>query len=182
MFIRLLNRAEEGFIALLLVAMTLMVCVEVFNRFVLGGGIIWAEELTLHMSAWMVLFGASWGVKQNAHIAVEAFVKALPRGGQRALGIIAALIALGYCGLLMVGAWEYLAKLIKIGIELEDIAFPKWIAHSVLFWGVGLLALRIGLLLRDIIRGTETGFHGIDEAEETLRELEAGEAAGEGRT
>lgn len=169
---------EETVIALLLVAMTLFVFVEVFNRFVLEGSIIWADELTLTMSAWLVLFGASWGVKQNAHIAVEAFVKALPRGPQRALGVLAAVLALVYCALLMVGAWEYLAKLAKIGIEMEDIAFPKWIAHSLLLWGMGLLALRVAMLLVNIVRGTETGFHGVDEAEETLRELRSQQEAG----
>ena len=174
MFVRILNRAEETFIALLLVAMTLLVFVEVFDRFVLGGGLIWAEELTLHMSAWMVLFGASWGVKQHAHIAVEAFVKILPRGGQRFLGVLAAVLALVYCALIMAGAWPYLAKLMKIGIEMEDLAFPKWIAHSVLFWGIGLLGLRVARVLWRTRRGTEIGFHGVDEAEEALRELRAG--------
>jgi C4-dicarboxylate transporter DctQ subunit len=58
MFVRLLNRAEEGIIALFLVAMVFLTFGEVIGRFVFNPGALWAEELTLHLSAWLVLFGA----------------------------------------------------------------------------------------------------------------------------
>jgi C4-dicarboxylate transporter DctQ subunit len=59
MLIRALNKAEEAIISLLLVAMTLLVFFEVILRFVFSTGFIWSQELTLHISAWFVLFGAS---------------------------------------------------------------------------------------------------------------------------
>ena len=66
MLSRLINSAEEVIIALLLVTMTLLVVFEVVLRFGFGTGVLWMEELTLHMSAWFVLFGASYGVKVGA--------------------------------------------------------------------------------------------------------------------
>ena len=171
MFSRILNRMEEGFIALLLVSMTLLVFVQVINRFVFNGSFLWADEVTLHISAWLVLFGASWGVKRGAHIGVDAFVKLMPSGVQRGMGLLAALLALAYCVIIMVGAWEFLGKLIKINIEMEDVPFPKWIAESVLFWGIGLLAFRVAELGWNILRGRAMGFQQASEADEVLREF-----------
>ncbi len=171
MISRVLNQIEEGVIALLLVGMTLLVFIEVFDRFVLGQGILWMEELTLHLSAWMVLFGTSWVLKQGGHIGVDAFVKLFPSGVQRVFGLIAVMGSLLYCGLIMYGGWIYLAKLLQIGIELEDIPIPKWTAHSILVLGMALLALRLVQLLWRIIKGEDTGFHHADEAEEALEEL-----------
>ncbi len=168
---RILNQIEEGVIALLLVGMTVLVFIEVFDRFVLGQGILWMEELTLHLSAWMVLFGTSWVLKQGAHIGVDAFVKLFSSGVQRVFGLIAVMGSLIYCGLIMYGGWIYLAKLLQIGIELEDIPIPKWVAHSILVLGMALLALRLLQLFWRIVKGEETGFRHADEAEEALEEL-----------
>ncbi len=179
-FIRILNSIEEGVIALLLVGMTLLVFIEVFDRFVLGQGILWMEELTLHLSAWMVLFGASWVLKQGAHIGVDAFVKLFSSPVQRVFGIIAVTGSVIYCALLIYGGWVYLRKLLQIGIELEDIPIPKWTAHSILVIGLVLLGLRLVQLLWAIIRGTEIGFRHADEAEEVLEEVGKESAGGDG--
>ena len=169
---RLIDRMEEGFIALLLVSMTLLVFAEVVMRFVFSTGVLWMEELTLHVSAWLVLFGASWGVKKGAHIGVDVVVKALPARVRRMVSGFAVLLCLLYCGLFLYGAWVYIAKLRKIGIEMEDIVFPKWIAHSILLIGFTLLAIRFVQLFARIVKGESDGFEVVDEATEALLALD----------
>ena len=87
------------------------------------------------MSGWMVLFGASYGLKVGSHIGMDAFVKIFPSIGRRILTAIAATGAIIYCGLILYGSWIYLAKMKMIGIDLEDIPVPAWIAHSLLLFG-----------------------------------------------
>jgi C4-dicarboxylate transporter DctQ subunit len=77
----------------------------------------------------------------------------------------------------MYGAWVYLHKLLKIGIELEDLPVPKWIAHSILLLGFGLLALRLLELGGRILKGTSSGFEHADEAKEALRDVEKEQVA-----
>jgi len=120
MFMRLINRIEEAIICILLITTTLLVFLDVVMRFGFNAGFMWTQELTLHMSAWMVLFGASYGLKVGSHIGMDAFVKIFPAIGQRILSSIAAILALLYCGLIFYGSWIYLAKMKMIGIELED--------------------------------------------------------------
>lgn len=168
MLVRILNKAEEGIISFLLVAMTLLVFIEVVLRFGFGTGFMWGQELTLHMSAWFVLFGASYGLKVGAHIGVDAFVKILPPLLHRGASVIAVLGSLLYCGLFFYGSWIYLEKMKLIGIELEDIQIPAWIAHSILVFGLGFLAFRLLQLLWAILKGEADGFRHIDEAEESM--------------
>lgn len=106
---RLVNEAEETFIAILLGFMTLITFWNVVERKVWGGGIIWGLELTSVLFAWLVLFGMSYAVKVTAHLGVDAVINIMPRRGQRVMALIAAVLCLAYAFLLMKGAWDYWA-------------------------------------------------------------------------
>ena len=163
-----INKLEEGIISLLLASMALLVFVEVVMRFGFGVGIHWAQELTLILSGWMVLFGVSYGIKVGSHIGVDALVKLFSSRVRRTVAVIAILLSLIYCGLLLVGSWVYLDKLMRVGIHLEDIPIPKWMANSILFVGMIMLALRLLSLLWAVIQGRTEGFKLKDEAKESM--------------
>ncbi|MCB1735023.1 MAG: TRAP transporter small permease [Gammaproteobacteria bacterium] len=169
MILKLLNKMEEAVIGLLLAAITLLVFVEVVMRFGFNTGISWVQEATLLMSAWFVLFGVSYGLKVGAHINVDAVVRRLPGVAQRVAAVVAVMLSLIYCGLFLYGSWIYLAKMNLIGIELEDIPVPAWIAHSILIIGLGMLALRLLILLWTVARGRAEGFPHGREVEESVR-------------
>lgn len=176
MLARTLNRVEEAIMSLLLVAMTLTVFAEVVMRFVFNSGIKWAQEATLYLSAWFVLFGISYVLKVGGHIGVDALVRVFPRQTRRAITIVALLLCLGYVGIISTGAWVYLSKLYMIGIELSDIAIPRWLATSILLVGMILFGLRFLVLLKQVITGEADGFEFSDEAKDAMRlhEEEAG--------
>ncbi len=170
--LRILNRTEEAVICLLLVATTLLVFVDVIMRFGFNSGFMWTQELTLHMSAWFVLFGASYGIKVGSHIGVDAFVKLFPRTGRRILTAIGCILGLFYCGLILYGSWIYLTKVRRIGITLEDLPIPAWIAHSMLIVGFSFLTIRIFILLWDVIMDRADGFRHADEARDSMEIVE----------
>ncbi|MDI3325100.1 TRAP transporter small permease [Pontibacterium granulatum] len=165
---RIIDHFEESFLSLLMVSMTLLVFAEVVLRFGFNTGIHWAQEVTLLIAAWFVLYGASYGVKVGAHIGVDVFVKLLPSPIHRFLTLLAIVLALVYCGMFLYGSWIYLAKMKMIGIELEDLPVPKWIPMSVLVIGFALLALRFLELGWKVLKGDAEGFHFVDEAKESM--------------
>lgn len=167
--INLIHKLEENIIALLLVGMTLLVFIETILRFFFGTGIIWAEELTLHLSAWLVLFGASYGLRVGAHIGVDFIVKKLPNTTQRIVTLFMLSGALLYCALFIYGAWIYLHKMYVIDISMEDLPIPLWIAHSILLIGFVLFAIRLIEIFIRVIKGEQTRLLMHDEAEESLR-------------
>ncbi len=173
MIARLLNQVEEGIICLLLVIMTITVFVEVVLRFGFNMGMVWSDEFVLHLSAWMVLLGASYGVKVGSHIGVDAFVRLMPPTARRVTTLAAIVMCLVYCGLFIQGSWIYLQKVHKIGIELEDLPITKWLAHSVLLIGFVLLAIRFLQLGWHVLQGKSDTFGFADEAKEALETLGA---------
>lgn len=156
---RIIAGLEEGIIVILMAVMTLFVFAEVVLRYGFGTGIIWAEEFTQHMSAWMVLFGASWCLKNGSHIAVETLIRNIGPAARRVLGVAAVAGGLVYCALLGYGAWVYLEKVRSIGIELEDLPVQRWLAHSILLIGLVLLAVRLLEAGWAIWRGERDSLH-----------------------
>ena len=173
---KLVTHLEEAFLSLLLVSMTLLVFAEVVMRFGFNAGIHWAQELTLLLAAWFVLYGASYGIKVGAHIGVDVFVKLLPRNAHRFFTLVAIALCLVYSGLLLYGSWIYLSKMKMIGIELEDMPFPKWMAMSILVFGFAMLIVRFLQLGWKVLTNQVEGFSLTDEAEESMeiaKELKA---------
>jgi len=168
MLIRIINSIEESIIAILLASMTLLVFIEVVLRFGFGKGFMWGEEVALHLSAWMVLFGVSYGIKVGSHIGVDALVKLFPETVRRVISGVAVIACLAYTGIFMKGAWVYLSKIQMLGIEMEDLPVPKWIAHSILFIGMVLIAIRLLILLWSIATGKADGFNLTDEAKDSM--------------
>lgn len=193
MLIRFLHRLEEGIIAALLVAMTLLVFMDVVMRFGWGSGFLWSQELTLTLSAWFVLFGISYGLRVGAHIGVDAFVRILPGPAQRAATLLAILLSLLYCALFIYGGWVYLFKMYQLGIGMEDLKLPHWLVshlseESLEFWtidpedplfplwasqsiiviGMLLFAIRLLEMFWLVLTGRQDGFHQSTEAQESL--------------
>ncbi len=193
MLLRILNRAEEGIIAFLLVFMTALVVMDVVMRFGFGAGFLWVQELTLNTSAWFVLFGISYGLKVGAHIGVDAVVRLLPDGLRRLASMLAVILCLAYCGLFLYGSWIYLAKMYKLGITMEDLRAPMWLVQmfseqtlevlkldieeplmplwftqGMLLVGMVLFAVRLLELLWAVATGKSEGFRHVDEAEESM--------------
>ncbi|WP_394212723.1 TRAP transporter small permease [Enterovibrio calviensis] len=175
--VRLLHRFEEVGIGLLLVTMTLLVFFEVILRFFFNEGLLWAQELTLYLSAWLVLMGASWGLREGAHIGVDAAIKLLSPSMQKAVTLLALALCLVYCGLFLYGSWIYLSKMQMIGIEMEDLPIEKWKAMSCLVLGFCMLALRVCTIGYEVWTGNRQGFGLFDEAKESMHLAE--ELAGE---
>ncbi len=194
MLLNIWDKFEECLIAFLLVFMTLLVFLDVVMRFGFGTGFLWTQELTLYTSAWFVLFGISYGLKVGAHIGVDAVLQLVPPNVQKVLSALAAFFCICYCFLFMYGSWVYLNKVYMIGITVEDLRFPMWFVdtlpdsiieawqidledpllplwmpQSILMFGMGLFSIRLIQLFVNIITGKTSGFHHIDEAEESLK-------------
>ena len=130
MLSRIMNRLEEGFIAFLLGAMTLITFSQVVARYLFNSGAVWALELTTYLFAWLVLVGVSYAVKTGGHLGVDAFVRILPSRQQRVLVVIAGLLCCTYAGIMLFGAWDYWTKILRFGIDTEDLYIPLGTLHG----------------------------------------------------
>jgi C4-dicarboxylate transporter DctQ subunit len=167
---RLINHLEEGFIALLLAAMTLLTFAQVVLRYVFNSGFVWGVEATTYMFAWLVLFGISYGIRVHAHIGIDLLVKGLPGAPRRWAGLIAIGFCLLYAGIMAYGSYNYILRLMRLGIEAEDIPVARWLLTVILPIGFVLLGFRLIQEAWAILSGQRGGFELADEAADVLKE------------
>lgn len=196
---RVWDHFEEGFIAFLLAAMTLVTFVYVVLNnlytvfyslgdtfpaaedffFALGDYIIglaqsmtWSSALTRALFAWLIFSGLAYGVRTAGHIGVDALVKLAPRNIQRYIGVIACLFCLGYAGLLTVASFEWIQTLFTAGIGAEDlghIGVKQWQIGMIVPIGFAMVFIRFAGILVRILRNEQTGLGLADEAAEAAR-------------
>lgn len=171
MFTKLINSLEEGLIALLLAAMTVITFVQVVLRYVFNAGFVWALEATIYLFAWLVLLGMSYGVRVGAHIGIDLLVKQLPPRVYKVVGLISIALCMLYAAILFKGAWDDVALLYLIGIEAEDIPIPLWILKVVLPIGFALLFVRLAQAGWGLLTGRGEGLHLADEVDEAIEHL-----------
>lgn len=144
----IMDRIEESLIALILGVMTLITFANVVARYVFNSNILWGLEATVFLFGWLVLLGASYAVKKNAHLGVDALIDLLPPAGRRVCALIAVAVCIVFSLLMLKGAWDYWANFAnlpqttgrflptgfeekfrpKAWYEVNDIPFPQWLA------------------------------------------------------
>jgi len=105
----LTDTIEETLIAALLGLMTLVTFANVVARYLFNSNILWALELTVFMFGWLVLLGASYAVKKNAHLGVDVIINLVSPPTRRVLALISVGVCLLFSLLLLKGAWDYWA-------------------------------------------------------------------------
>lgn len=188
---------EQGFLAIVLALMVLVSFSQVVARYGFNTGWTGALEFTRILFAWLILFGMSYAVKINTHLGVDAFIRLFPAGTFKIFSVIGAAACILYAVVLLYGDWlqlfgftsrggafDYWSKMYKIGIGLDDLAYPvwmqeafglqdrvqRWIAYLVLPAGLGLFAMRCAQAMVAIIRGDRESMIAAHEAEELVAE------------
>ena len=126
---RLTDKIEETFIAIVLGVMVVITFANVIARYVFNSNLLWALETTVFLFAWLVLIGASYCVKKNAHLGVDVFVRMLPAAAQRAITLLAGALCLLFAILVFYGAWTYWLPFAgeRAWYEVDDIRMPEWL-------------------------------------------------------
>ncbi|MDP4594969.1 MAG: TRAP transporter small permease [Beijerinckiaceae bacterium] len=179
---KIVNKFETAVLALLLASMTLLTFGQVIARYVFNSGWVPAVEMTSMMFAWLVLFGAPYGIKIGGHLAVDSFVRLFPNVIFRAFCVFAALSGLLFAGIMFFGACGnpfstgtlcgdgYVGRMYRIGLKTEDLHWPRWAVYSILPISMTLFAYRCIEAAVNIITGKRDAIAASHEAEELVRE------------
>lgn len=164
----MLERIEEGLIAFLLAAMTLVTFAQVIARYVFNYSFVWALELTIYFFGALIFLGISYGVRVGAHIGVDALIKLFPERIAHRVNIVSAALCLLYAVIVLIGGWIYVSKIHSIGIMAQDLPIPQWVPRAVLPLGFALLIWRFGEVLVNLLRGGQASLLG-DEVADALK-------------
>ncbi len=189
---RVSDQIEETSIAVCLGLMTVITFANVIARYIFNANILWGLEATVFLFAWLVLMGASYGVKKHFHIGVDVVINLVPAGTRKVLAIIATIACLAYSILLLIGSWDYWYPFAtkRAFLETEDIPMPaflqffadwlnegeryekmpRFIPYLALPLGLALLTLRFVQLGWQVLKGDVDTLIASHEAEEAMEE------------
>lgn len=150
------NELEDNILGLLLLAMMLLTCVNVFARYVLLSSMPFVEELTNAGLILLSIAGAAVAAKRGAHLGLTILTERLTPRGQKicdlladALGVIFGVI-LVYYGIRM-SSHEFSLGLKTAGMQWPEGAFGAMIP----FGGIFLVIRYCQLFIRTLRGGDE---------------------------
>lgn len=146
----------ETWVMVLLVAMTLLVTVAVFYRYVLDASLIWYDEFASYLLVWLTFYGAVMAAYYRRHIAFETLVERLGPAGRKRAAIAAEVCILLFQGILLYYGWVLVQAIrAETAVSLEWVRMG-WI-YSVLPISGGLMLLISLVDLGTLLRGEERG-------------------------
>lgn len=188
-----IDHIEETFIAITLGLMTLITFANVIARYVFNSNILWGLEATVFLFAWLVLIGASYGVKQTFHIGIDIVLVLVPAPVRKFLTLLACACCILFAALLLKGSWDYWSPFIgkRAFYETNDLPvpfflawmsdvfnegetyekLPRFIPYAALPIGMSLLLFRFVQATWRIVKGEQKQLIASHEAEELLEEV-----------
>ena len=141
--------------AVALAFMTILTFIQVVLR-EFGTGWVWSLEATTYTFAWLVLIGMSYGVRTQAHIAIDLVSNRLAPGPRRIMALAAVSLCLVYCGFMFYGGSAFVSGLMTLGNNARDIPAPRWLLTGIMPVAFVLLAHRFLQVGAQIFRGERT--------------------------
>ena len=188
-----IDHIEETFIAVTLGLMTLITFANVIARYIFNSNILWGLEATVFLFAWLVLIGASYGVKQTFHIGIDIVLVIVPKPVRTILTLIACAACILFASLMLKGAWDYWSPFIgkRAFYETNDLPvpffltwmkdvfnegeayekLPRFIPYAALPIGMALLLFRFLQATFRIVKGDQLQLIASHEAEELMEEV-----------
>ena len=140
-----LSWLKETFLCLLLFAMILLACLQIFLRIFYASGILWADPLLRYMVIWVGLFGASVATKRSKHISIDIISHFVPERFQPWLHTLINFFSAGVCIALTYAAILFVRdEALYGGRGILDI--PSWYLNLAYPLAFGIIGLRFLIL------------------------------------
>lgn len=149
---KIIDNIEKYFVVTLLPIMVAIVFIQVVFR-LRGKSLPWSEEASRYIMVWATFVGASLGVKEGAHIGVEALTGILPKNIVKIISIATTLLSLVFSIIVIFYNTQLMSTQIEMGQISPAMQIPMWIPYSGLSVGFVLISFRLIQLLFKIIKG-----------------------------
>lgn len=139
--IRLLHRAEDALLVLLLGATVLLAPLQILLRGVFGAGIGWADPLLRVLVLWLGLLGALVASRDGRLISIDVMSRILPPRPRALAGAATSLFTAAVSGTVAYHAARFVASELRFG-SVAFSGIPAWVLESILPFAFGAIALR----------------------------------------
>lgn len=157
--IKTLSRLFGVIAVLLLTAGMLVVCQQVFMRYVLNQSTVWQTEFVTYAIVASTFIGSPYVLLRRGHVNVDLLPLYLPHKARVVLALVASAAALVFCVALAWTSFELWHEAWAGGWRTQTVwALPLWIVYLPMALGMGLLCLQYVADILAVMTGRDMPF------------------------
>lgn len=141
--LHLIDRCVAAVAGSIVAATAILICLNVFNRYVLQAGFVWADEIPGYLLVWISFLGAYLAIRREGHIAFDLLVAKLPALPRKAVQTVVDLLVIAFLAVLLWLSWKMVGVVGQRRIETADI--PRWVFMIILPISAGLMILALSV-------------------------------------
>ena len=144
-----------------------VIAFEVASRYIFNQPTIWAQDLALFLSAYLVGLGGAYAYQKKTHINVDILYLAVSPKTKRVFDVLTGLLAIFFMSVLMMIAYEKFGEALQFNYR----KMSNWAPHTHHFWMMlvvsgALITLQITSNMVQAIHYVFTGHELIEVPEE----------------
>ncbi|WP_321499731.1 TRAP transporter small permease [Breoghania sp.] len=136
------NNLEITLSVALVSAMTVILAIQVFMRYVIGASLYWSEEVARYMFIWLIYLSISHGAHRMRHIKLDAALSLFPVPLRKYVVIIGDILFLVFALYVIWTSRQVVLRQLMLGQTSPAMALPMWAVYSAPMVGFALTALR----------------------------------------
>ena len=149
---RFLDKFEEIVLMVGLILMGLAVALQIFMRYLFNMPLVWSEEFARYIFVWISFIGASYGVRQGAHISMEFFFNKLGLRMRKRVAVSTNILSIAAFAYLIPTAISFTRAQHPIASSAMDIPM-SWLFAAVPI-GCALICFRLVINTVHIVKGS----------------------------
>lgn len=134
---------EEILMVIFLIAMTLIMGIQVFSRYVLGMSLSWSEEITRYLFIWSAFLSVSLCTRKCISIKIDQFIQLFPRRGKAFWKVLNLTVEFVFFVYLIPYSFIYLKNTIESGQVSPACGIPMYYVQAAPFVCFIITAFRI---------------------------------------
>ncbi len=139
-------------LAVMLVAMTLVVFLQVFFRYVVNAPLSWPEETARILIVWLSFVGGYMAMRENKHLGFGLLVDKLPVSLQKAVGVAGRISVVIFLLVVVREGYAFAMSNIDVPMPYTDISTGIWVYSVFPIAGALMLAQSVLDVFREISR------------------------------
>ena len=146
--LRLLDWIITRFTAASILLILIIICIQVFFRFVLNDALPWPEEASRFLMIWALFLGGAYAFFEREHASITFFSGRLPIWARRTNDIFIHLVIIGFFGVLMYGGWQEMSTL--KGMSTGSLRISRAIPYAAIpISSIVYIAFAIKIIIKD---------------------------------
>ena len=134
---------EEFLMVVFLIAMTLIMGIQVFSRYILGMSLSWSEEITRYLFIWSAFLSVSLCTRECISIKVDQLIQLFPKRGKSLWKVLNLTVEFVFFVYLIPYSFIYLKNTIESGQVSPACGIPMYYVQAAPFVCFIITAFRI---------------------------------------